>query len=79
MRDLSEVIDSMVKLIPAEEEDFLDQLESYKQSYHYSSPEMRPTWWRMVAGALYEKFGDEPQEKWQLNVLEVWNPSTLLA
>lgn len=76
MRHLVDVIDAMLARVPKDEGDFIARLESCQQSVTYTPPEVMGTRWHDVAEILYGEFGEIPDEGWQTEVCEAWNPGS---
>ena len=74
MRKLENVIDAMVRHIPASETVLLEQLESVRESVLYASPETVRMWWLQTAEILTNRLGENkvPEDSWEKAVERVW-------
>lgn len=82
MRELSEVIDQMLAVIPDHEDNLRAILESKRGSAIVSAPEQMHFWWRETAMELEDFFcvvvDGEPQPpkledgSWQQKVYNIW-------
>lgn len=72
MRNLSETIDKMLAVIPAEQASLIERLESIKQSSLFAAPEMQASWWRICRCVLMVEFTENGKlslpEEWQKQV-----------
>ena len=74
MRDLCEVIDQMLEVIPEEEMKLREALIDHKESIEISPPEMMLIQWNEVGDTLYHYvFSDfYPEIKWQAQIEKIW-------
>jgi len=74
MRNLGEVIDSMLAVIPANEVDLIADLNKAKDSFMYTSPETIGTRWEEAAYALGYRFAhyEYAQGTWEDAVIRIW-------
>lgn len=72
MRNLSEVIEEMLAVVPAEQIDLRDRLKATKQSSLYAAPEMRQTFWHECRDHLVSYVG-KPKEEWQKQVASIFS------
>lgn len=72
MRDIAEVIDQMLVVIPADKESLRARLDSVKKSAFFTAPELAGNNWHSVAGILEGEIG-EPLEPWQKEVAAIFN------
>jgi hypothetical protein len=74
VRDLCNVIDRMVALIPREETDLLAALASRRMSALFSPPECQAERWAEVGHVLAGKFGKPPSQLdgWRRDVAEIF-------
>ncbi len=63
-RNLPDVIDAMLVVIPETERHLLHSLKSAKQSSYYAPPENQHIWWKETQGILAQMVG-EPKLDWQ--------------
>lgn len=71
MRPLDKVIDATLKLIPQDfpnRADLEKGLQSIKDSYAYSAPEMYAEWWYKFASLLNHTLG-EPDAQWKEEIV----------
>lgn len=69
-RNLGEVIEQLLAVIPPEEEGLIASLSSVLESAAFSPPEMIDDWWRRTMHIL-EEIG-QPKSDWQLSVHSIW-------
>lgn len=79
-RNLIDVIDQMLAVIPATEVRLRLGLESSKQSAAYTSPETIGLRWIDAAERLQNAIGDDfdgivTENGWKLQVMKIWNPT----
>ena len=67
MRNLADVIDQMVEVIPANEETLIARLNATRQSVLFAAPELESFWWNMCAERLNDEIG-QPTKKWQKQI-----------
>lgn len=72
MRNLSDVVDKMLEVIPTENESLISRVKAAKQSSLYASPEMQSVFWNECFNALVSEIG-EPVEDWQKNVAAIFS------
>lgn len=72
MRNLSDVVDKMLEVIPSEKESLRDQLKATKQSSLFAAPEIQSSFWNNCAGILNREIGD-PVEDWQKKVASIFS------
>jgi hypothetical protein len=72
-RNLSEVIDQMVEVIPKAEVSFIATLASNKSSADFCAPEMVPFWWREVHTTILDYVPSVPVEEWHYQVLSIFS------
>jgi len=73
MRPLDEVIDAVLKLVPADfdqREVLVAELESIQESYPYTAPESVGDLWFRFATTLNVTLGD-PDSKWKEEIADV--------
>ena len=66
-RELTEVIDEMIKHIPQAWEDLSKTLKGIRDSARFSPPEGMGMWWEQATEALEDEIG-RPTESWQMRV-----------
>jgi hypothetical protein len=72
MRNITVVIDKIVKEIPPEHIEIVDALESLKRSCGYSAPEMITERWYEFCSIL-SGYIPNPEKQWELNVKDIFN------
>jgi len=74
MRDLCEVINELLLVIPEEKSELKEILEDKKQSIEIAPPEMIFSWWNEIGDILYNHvFSDfYPEIAWQAEVEKIW-------
>ena len=72
MRDLDEIIDKMLNVIPSAEKDLIASLKSTQDSFRYSAPEIARIWWMQTLKILENDVG-EPTEDWQKEVQRIFS------
>jgi hypothetical protein len=70
-RDLAEVLDKMIELVPKTKTEFLDSLRSFRHSASYRAPERMNELWGRVGEHLHDEFGDKPPQ-WAYPILKVF-------
>jgi len=76
-RELSEVIENMIKEVPKEGHFLKVALEATRSSATYSSPEGMGMFWLETAGHLKDWFGTRTPDTftdWEKRMIEVFNP-----
>lgn len=58
MRNLYDVIEQMIALVPGNEEEFLEGIRAVQSSAAFSAPEMIGLHWRRAAALIQERFED---------------------
>jgi hypothetical protein len=72
-RELTEVIDSMLAVVPREEKALIESLEGRRNSCGYTAPEAMRDRWVEVAALLHEYLGKSlPDEDWKRKVYYIW-------
>ena len=69
-RDIIEVIDRLLGIVPEGETGLRAGLNSVKQSALFTAPEMMTIRWRRLGEVLQEEIG-QPREPWQVEVGEI--------
>lgn len=77
-RDLVQVINDCLDIIPETESDLRAALASHASSYRYAAPEMRQFWWEETANTLTQKIG-QPSKLWEKQVAATFNNEVFLA
>lgn len=73
MRDLTDVIDQIITVVPENQTSLIMELKDRKDSCFYTAPEAIVYRWGEVAKILYEELGDPPfDDDWKGEVLSVW-------
>ena len=72
MRNVIEVIDQMLAVIPPEHDELRVQLEWAQRDASYKAPEQMRAQWQMV-GELLEALIGEPTLEWEKNVASIFN------
>lgn len=74
MRDLCEIIDRMLEVIPEDQTILREKLESHYESVMLSPPEMILFQWNEVGDTLYQfVFSDfYPEVEWQDKIERIW-------
>ena len=67
MRDLKDVVDSMICVIPESEGELIDRLRAFADSSMYAPPETQQEWWGRVADTL-DYHIPERTEEWHHTV-----------
>lgn len=74
MRDLSEVIEEMLSIVPNTEERLIGRLKDNLESALYSAPEVIGRWWNEVYHTLTEElFDGNINMDWKLKVLSIFS------
>lgn len=72
-RNLGDVIDQCLKIIPESELSFRQDLESIAESFRYTAPECIPDRWVQVTECLEEHLpGPESLKGWQVQIVEMY-------
>lgn len=83
MRNLIEVIDQMLCVIPTSETRLIAQLKSNRTSAEYTSPETIGFRWQTTSETLFDRFGDVDEKElmaegsWTKRLFEIWMNKTL--
>lgn len=73
MRNLIDVIDQMLSVLPTNEESLRKDLFGRKDSCFYTAPEAMSYRWEEVANILVNRFGKtEPISGWQKKIVDIW-------
>jgi hypothetical protein len=72
-RNLSEVIDHIIAVVPVTEVDFIVSLASNRSSVNFCAPEMLPFWWREVHSTILDNVPSVPVEEWHYQVLSIFS------
>ncbi len=75
MRELFEVVEKMLPLVPKDKTDFIQALESIKVSAAFAPPELMHFWWKSCAEVLYDHIPDDPEpngEDWEKELVKIW-------
>lgn len=72
MRNLSDVVDKMLEVIPVENESLINQIKAARQSSLFAAPEMQSVFWNECASALISEIG-EPVVEWQKQVAAIFS------
>lgn len=72
MRNLSDVVDQMLEVIPTENESLINRLKAAKQSSLFAAPEMQSVFWNECFTSLVSEIG-EPVEDWQKKVAAIFS------
>ncbi len=75
MRNLREVLDQILEIVPFfEAESLWHGLNNIKSSTMTAAPEMMPFWWRETAELLADHFWEDERDlrPWQKQVLKIW-------
>lgn len=74
MRNVYDVVDQMVPLIPREESALLGELHSLKQSALFAAPEATRMWWTEFHWIINEYIPPPGSQltKWQTNVVNIF-------
>lgn len=76
-RNLVEVIDAILLVIPDSESDFIAELKKCRESARYTSPETLGLRWERTAHTMWDYIGDkkpDDMEYWEAQALDIWNP-----
>ena len=71
MRNLPEVIDQMLAVIP-EGHAIVPVLADIKSSAQFTAPETEVTWWHTVSDTLQEFLGDPTTDEWKQEVAKIF-------
>jgi hypothetical protein len=73
MRDLPQLIDKLLEIIPETEAVLRAELRCTHASASFSSPEMMSTWWNEAGMTLLQHLGTPPwEEEWKDMVSKIW-------
>lgn len=74
MRNISDVLITMLRLIPDTEAEWAirHDLEGILDSTYYAAPEAIGMWWEVAGTALAARFPVEPTEGWQKQVIDTF-------
>lgn len=83
MRDLVEVLDQMIAVIPQEErdtdqeaEDLVNDLRNIQNSATYAAPELMRMWWEEASFILSGAF-TEPTKDWHFEMISIFTTKTV--
>jgi hypothetical protein len=72
MRNLYTVIDSMLEIIPPENERLIERLNAIKSSLGFAAPEMTSFWWNECANALNSEIPVQ-SEDWHFKLVKIFS------
>lgn len=72
MRNLFEVINQILSLIPSDKTDFIQSLISAKESVAFAPPELMRYWWRTCAEILEENMTASIDHEWEKEIIKIW-------
>lgn len=73
MRNLIDVINAMIAVVPQAETEFLVPLDDFRSNVEFAAPERMFFWWAKIAGFLEETFPAPADLKaWQRDVVAIW-------
>ena len=75
MRNLSDVIEKMLKTIPTEAQTLRSRLGALQRTSQYAAPEEQSRLWRGAQQILTSEIG-KPTEKWQKEVANFFSGKT---
>lgn len=73
MRDLADVLDRMLAVIPESEDDLRAMLKGIRSSVGYTAPEVMPELWRATQHQLQSKLGGPATTPWHFDVVTIWS------
>ncbi len=72
MRDLSEVIDRIIAVIPDGNDRTVELLKNVKKSCPYVAPELYPNLWRKCRDILCSNFGNPEGCEWKMEISNIF-------
>ncbi len=72
-RNLEQVIDVLVGIIPPEQTNLIDGLRTVRESCLYAPPEAVHHYWQRGSEVLFTNLGANPETEWGKRVQRIWN------
>jgi hypothetical protein len=72
MRNLYEVIEKMIEIIPEENNSLISQLKDIQASVSFAAPELRSFWWNECANTLNSNIVDITED-WQIKLGSIFS------
>ena len=77
MRDLTNVINKIIEIVPKSEEDIVLTLEDIKGSISFSAPELMYMWWEETHDALIDCISENPTEDWEYQAWSIFTTKSI--
>jgi len=77
MRDLTNVINDIIEVIPKSKECIVSTLEDIKDSVGFSAPELMYMWWEETHDALIDCISENPTEDWEYQAWSIFTTKSV--